>query len=58
MNLEDVYHGAAAAFLECVRSGVTTVFDHHASYGAVTGSLSESKPARRTSWACAPALAT
>ena len=41
MNLEDVYHGAAAAFLECVRSGVTTVFDHHASYGAVTGSLSE-----------------
>ena len=41
MNLEDVYHGAAAAFLECVRSGVTTVFDHHASYGAVTGSLSQ-----------------
>lgn len=41
MNPEDVYHGAAAAFLECVRSGVTTVFDHHASYGAVTGSLSE-----------------
>ena len=41
MNLEDVYHGAAAAFLECVHSGVTTVFDHHASYGAVTGSLSE-----------------
>lgn len=41
MNLEDVYHGAAAAFLECVRSGVTTVFGHHASYGAVTGSLSE-----------------
>ena len=41
MNLEDVYHGVAAAFLECVRSGVTTVFDHHASYGAVTGSLSE-----------------
>lgn len=41
MNLEDVYHGAAAAFRECVRSGVTTVFDHHASYGAVTGSLSE-----------------
>ena len=41
MNLEDVYHGAAAAFLECVRSGVTTVFDHHASYGAVTVSLSE-----------------
>ena len=41
MNLEDVYHGAAAAFLECIRCGVTTVFDHHASYGAVTGSLAE-----------------
>ena len=41
MNPEDVYHGAAAAFLECIRCGVTTVFDHHASYGAVTGSLTE-----------------
>lgn len=41
MNLEDVYHSASAAFLDCVRSGVTTVFDQHSSYGAVSGSLSE-----------------
>ena len=41
MNLEDVYCGASADFLDCVRNGVTTVFDQHASYGAVTGSLSE-----------------
>ena len=41
MTLEDVYHSAAVTFLECVRSGVTTVFDHHASYGAIQGSLSE-----------------
>lgn len=41
MNLEDVYHSASAAFLDCVRRGVTTVFDGHSSYGAVTGSLAE-----------------
>ena len=41
MTLEDVYHSAAVTFLECVRAGVTTVFDHHASYGAIQGSLSE-----------------
>ncbi len=41
MNLEDVYHSASAAFLDCVRRGVTTVFDQHSSYGAVTGSLPE-----------------
>ena len=43
MNLEDVYHGAAAAFLECIRCGVTTVFDHHASYGAAYLREGESK---------------
>lgn len=41
MNLEDVYHSASAAFLDCVRRGVTTVFDGHSSYGAVIGSLAE-----------------
>ena len=30
---------AWATLLECLRNGVTTVFDHHASYGAITGSL-------------------
>lgn len=41
LTLEDAYHSAMATYLDCVRNGVTTVFDHHASYGAVEGSLDE-----------------
>lgn len=41
MTLEDVYHSAMVTFLDCVRNGVTTVFDHHAGYGAIRGSLGE-----------------
>jgi len=26
-------------YLDCIKNGVTTVFDHHASYGAIDGSL-------------------
>lgn len=37
--LENTYYSAVAVYLECIRYGVTTVFDHHASYGAVTDSL-------------------
>ena len=39
LSLEDVRYSAYATYLECVKSGVTTVFDHHASQGAVAGSL-------------------
>lgn len=39
MNLEDVYHSAAVTYLECIKNGVTTVFDHHASFGEIEGSL-------------------
>lgn len=41
LTLEDTYHSAMATYLDCVRNGVTTVFDHHASYGAISGSLDE-----------------
>jgi len=34
------YKSAMAAYLELVKNGVTTVIDHHASYGAITDSLS------------------
>jgi len=37
--LEDTYYSAMATFLDCIRNGCTTVFDHHASYGEVRGSL-------------------
>ena len=36
---EDVYYSAAAALLECIKNGTTTIFDHHASPGCVRGSL-------------------
>lgn len=39
LTLEDVYLSAFFGLLECVRAGVTTVIDHHASEGAVAGSL-------------------
>lgn len=30
---------AEATYLECIKNGVTTIFDHHASYGEISGSL-------------------
>ena len=41
MNLRDVRLSAAVTLLDCIRNGVTTIFDHHASFGAVQGSLFE-----------------
>ena len=39
LDLEDVRLSAALAARDGLRLGVTTVFDHHASYGAIAGSL-------------------
>lgn len=39
LELEDVEISAALAARDGLRLGVTTVFDHHASYGAIAGSL-------------------
>lgn len=39
LELEDVELNTATTFLECIRNGVTTVFDHHSSPSAITGSL-------------------
>ena len=39
LTLEDCRYSALATYLNCIRCGVTTVFDHHASYGAISGSL-------------------
>ena len=30
---------AEATYLECIKNGVTTIFDHHASFGEIKGSL-------------------
>ena len=39
LTLEDTKMSAMATYLDCIRCGVTTVFDHHASYGGIQGSL-------------------
>lgn len=47
LTLEDCRFSAYATYLSCLRNGVTTVFDHHASYGATEGSLFEIGAAAR-----------
>ena len=41
LTLEGTRYSAWATYLECIRNGVTTVFDHHASYAEIPGSLFE-----------------
>ncbi|MBZ4687717.1 MAG: hypothetical protein PWQ96_1242 [Clostridia bacterium] len=41
LTLEDVYYSALIPLIDCIKNGTTTVFDHHASFGAITGSLDE-----------------
>ena len=36
---EDVYYSALVPIVDCIKNGVTTVFDHHAGAHAVEGSL-------------------
>lgn len=37
--VEDTKWSAMATYLDCIKNGCTTVFDHHASYGGIRGSL-------------------
>jgi len=39
LTLEDVYYSALAILVDLIKSGTTTIFDHHASPGAVPESL-------------------
>ncbi|MCL2618795.1 MAG: putative aminohydrolase SsnA [Defluviitaleaceae bacterium] len=39
LNLDDVRHSAYTTLVDCIKSGVTTVFDHHASQSHIDGSL-------------------
>lgn len=41
MTLEDTYHSGMVAYADSVKSGVTTMFDHHASFGSIEGSLAK-----------------
>ncbi len=39
LTLEQVKASALATYMECIKNGVTTIFDHHASFSAIEGSL-------------------
>ena len=39
LTLEQTRQSAIATYIDCIKSGVTTIFDHHASYGGIEGSL-------------------
>ncbi len=39
LGLEEIKYSAYATYMDGIRNGVTTVFDHHASYGKIDGSL-------------------
>lgn len=39
LTLEDTKYSAYSTYIECIKNGVTTVFDHHASPFAIEGSL-------------------
>ncbi len=39
LSLEDLEYSAYTTYIDCIKKGVTTVFDHNASPYAVTGSL-------------------
>lgn len=39
LTLEQTHLSAMATYIDCIKNGVTTVFDHHASFGSVEGSL-------------------
>ena len=39
LTLEDVYYSAMVPLIDCIKNGTTTIFDHHSSPSAITGSL-------------------
>lgn len=41
LTLQDTYLSAKATYIDSIKNGVTTVFDHHASFGSIRGSLYE-----------------
>ena len=47
LTLHDTYLSAMATYIDCIRNGVTTIFDHHASFGSIEGSLFEIEKAAK-----------
>lgn len=40
LTMDDVYYSGLTPLIECIKTGTTTIIDHHASPMAITGSLS------------------
>lgn len=47
LTLEETRLSAMATFIDSIKNGVTTTFDHHASFGYITGSLFQIEEAAR-----------
>ncbi len=47
LSLEQTKQSAVATYIDCIKNGVTTVFDHHASYGSIRDSLFKIEEAAR-----------
>ncbi len=47
LTLEDIYYSALVTFVGCIKNGTTALLDHHASPGAVSGSLEQIATAAR-----------
>ena len=47
LTLHDTYLSAMATYIDCIKNGVTTIFDHHASFGSIEGSLFEIEKAAK-----------
>ncbi|AGB41008.1 putative selenium metabolism protein SsnA [Halobacteroides halobius DSM 5150] len=39
LNKDDIYYSALYAIIDSIKRGTTTIFDHHASFGFIDGSL-------------------
>lgn len=39
LSMEQIKYSAMDTMISCIRNGVTTIFDHHASFGQIKGSL-------------------
>ncbi len=49
LTLEQTKLSAEATYIDCIKNGVTTIFDHHASYGSIRDSLFQiEEAAKRT----------
>ena len=47
LTLEDCYYSALMPMIDCIKKGVTTIIDHHASPYAIMGSLDENEKAAK-----------